>query len=85
MPKRTHIGDEVVHTTIRSQYAADSIPDPWLLQFENEPPGYIHAVKGDLTICYIKRKVSLPVINRSVEGVLVQTGTRTAYIWEQIQ
>ncbi len=66
-------------------YQAECIPDPWLVQFELDPPGHIRAVRGNLSTCYVKERVEVPLHRRDMQAdgtcVLVRTGTRTAYVW----
>lgn len=91
MPKRSVNGDPRHRTKARSQYATDFLPDPWLAQFENEPPGYIKAIPcgknkiGNLDNLYIKEAVSKTVtkIEEGPVGPVSKEITRTIYVWKR--
>ena len=70
--------------TFRTEY----LPDPWLEQYEDEEPGYIRSIRGDLSNCYIKEMVQVPLYRYTITNSvrkLTHVGFRTAYVWTQIQ
>lgn len=84
MPKRNADGGHVRKQ--RPEYAADFLPDPRLLQYDAEPPGYIHALGPGLEQCYIKQ-AQHKLLVRMIEGtdgpVPVQVST-TIYVWQRV-
>jgi hypothetical protein len=83
MPKRSFHDAERHHAKKRSQYATDFLPDPWLAQFESEPPGFIRAVRGDMSNCYIKELVSkyVTTVENGPNGPLYTERVRNVYVW----
>ena len=86
MPKRGASGEELYRFNPRPRYAADFLPDPRLLKFEDEPPGYIHAVGGDLTKCYVKVVVSktVDVWVEDPSGPVCRPVVHTLYVWKRV-
>jgi len=85
--KRNARGDEVYAKNPRPKYATDFLPDPWLASYEAEPPGYIRAVRGDLSNCYIKEQVSKPVWGMrpgKYGPERVVTGHKQVYVWTKM-
>ena len=74
---------------LTSPFRTDYLPDPWLAQYENEPPGYIRAVRGDLTNCYIKEQKYKPIysITFDIYGRKIKTitGQTFIYVWTKVE
>ena len=85
--KRTARGEEILGYKKQSQYATWHLPHPWLAQFEDEPPGYIHPIDGDLDRCYVKELVEKPVYKmvETPDGLIrKQVGTKLVYAWVHV-
>lgn len=63
-------------------FHTEYLPDIWLKAYEDEPPGYLRAVKGDLDCVYIKELTSMPIWAPGRPPV--EVGRRLAYVWVRV-